>query len=214
MALLRNISGSVKKVGGWQKRLTGNALFEGAHGTAMVLPVDLQPGETIEVPREALDDHIVVKLAQSTDFELIDVENVAGGRVISNPNVPAGKVCVLRRTLTAADLGALAGGVTSQAYAMGTIPAGTVVVDALAEIKTAEGTIANLDLNLGDDVGFDNLVADADGNSVGLQRGALGLLLKDLPSGMVVTLVADGNGTDLNTSSALSLVILVMYTVL
>ena len=213
MARLRNISSSVKKVGGWQKGLEGSALQSGSHGTAMVLPVDLQPGESVEIPQAALDHDTVVKLAKSPDFELIDVEAVPGsGNVDSDPSVNNGALKLATKALTAAELGTLAAG-TSVAVAMETLPAGSVIHEVWVEVAAAAATVSTLVVDVGDGTTADLFANDLNLAATGLDKDDASLSQKWLPSGASLVLTLVSTGSDVNTTTLLNAMLFVSYTV-
>jgi hypothetical protein len=214
MARLRNISSSVKKVGGWQKRLEGNALLSGTHGTAMVLPVDLQPGESVEIPQEALGDHVVVKLARSADFELIEVEAVPGsGQIDADPSVANGAVQLSMKALTAAELAGLAAGTGPIAVAMDALPASSLVHEVWVEVTAAAATVTTLLLDVGDGATVDLFANDLDLGATGLDKDDASLSKKWLPAGASLVLSLTSTGADVNATTALDAMVFVSYTV-
>jgi len=161
MAKLRNISSSAHRVGGWQKRQVGGALFKGKHGVEMVRPVLLQPGESIEVAQQSIDDPIVVGLARSADFDLIDVETVPGSGVVdANPSVENGAFKLAFKDLTVADLTEVA---VTQEIIMETLPAGSVVQEVWTEISAVfnAGGAETLDISVGTGAAGDAVLLSA-----------------------------------------------------
>lgn len=215
MAFLRNVSSRTIVVGGWQQDQLGTGLPLDPNGAAMHLPVPVLPGASIEVDRQSLDHPVVVALARSSDWELIDVENVAGGAVVANPSQPAGAILAHRRLITAAELAAF-GAVSSGTIQLGSIPAGSVIHDAYLEVSVAYsgGTLSAMDFDLSDRAGSGaEFISDADGFATGIQQGG-GLLIKDLPNGVDLDIDVDSTGDDLDATAAGSAVFVVLYSIL
>lgn len=143
MALLRNVSGVAKVVGGWQQDEKGPN--GGAH-----LPVTLQPGQTVTVSEESLNHPVVRGLAASADFELDDVTLVPGGPVDTDPGARLGKLRVMSTTVTHADFSAALPVETITLSLV--VPAGSLVEGVVLETSTGftGGGAASCVLNIGD----------------------------------------------------------------
>ena len=203
----------MKKVGGWQKHLEGTALQSGSHGTAMVLPVDLQPGQSVEIPDAALSSDVVVKLAKSSDFELIDVESVPGSGVVdSDPSLDEGAMKLSKKRVQASDLATLGAGTGPLTMAMDALPAGSVIHEVWVEVAAAAATVTTLVVDVGNGVTANQFADDLDLGSTGLDQ-ATSLLQKWLPAGASLVLSFTSTGADVNATTALDATVFVSYTV-